>query len=36
MSKNLLIPDDVVMSKIYLIRGHKVMLDDDLCRTLPG
>ena len=24
------IPDEIVMSKIYLIRGHKVMLDNDL------
>ena len=25
-----IVPDEIVMSKIYLIRGHKVMLDDDL------
>ena len=25
-----MIPDEVVMNKIYLIRNHKVMLDDDL------
>ena len=28
--KGLVIPDEVVMNKIYLIRNHKVMLDDDL------
>lgn len=28
--KNLVIPDEVVMNKIYLIRNHKVMLDRDL------
>ena len=26
MSKSILIPDEVVVSKIYLIRGQKVML----------
>jgi len=26
----LMIPDEVIMSKIYLIRGQKVMLDRDL------
>ncbi|HEY0743233.1 MAG TPA: ORF6N domain-containing protein [Chryseosolibacter sp.] len=30
MSKELSIPDEVVISKIYLIRNHKVMLDEDL------
>lgn len=30
MVKNLAIPDDVIISKIYLIRGQKVMLDKDL------
>lgn len=30
MSKSLSIPDEVVISKIYLIRNRKVMLDDDL------
>ena len=32
MSKksDLIIPDEVVMNKIYLIRGQKVMLDKDL------
>ena len=29
------IPDEVMMSKIYVIRGHKVMLDEDLA-TLYG
>jgi phage regulator Rha-like protein len=35
MSKKIAIPDEVVMNKIYLIRGHKVMLDRDLA-TLYG
>ena len=26
----IMIPDEVIMSKIYLIRGQKVMLDRDL------
>ena len=30
MTKNLAIPDEVVISKIYMIRNHKVMLDIDL------
>lgn len=30
MSKKLIIPDEVVMNKIFVIRGHKVMLDMDL------
>ncbi|MCU0355992.1 MAG: ORF6N domain-containing protein [Cyclobacteriaceae bacterium] len=30
MKKSLVIPDEVVMNKIYLIRDHKVMLDRDL------
>jgi phage regulator Rha-like protein len=30
MTKNVAIPDEVVMNKIYLIRGQKVMLDRDL------
>jgi hypothetical protein len=30
MTKTLAIPDEVVISKIYLIRNHKVMLDIDL------
>mgnify|MGYP003551671687 CR=1 FL=1 len=35
MAKNnqtsaIVIPDEVIMSKIYLIRGQKVMLDRDL------
>ncbi|MBN1184616.1 MAG: ORF6N domain-containing protein [Bacteroidales bacterium] len=29
-SKSIVLPDEVVMSKIYLIRGQKVMLDNDL------
>ena len=28
--KELIIPDELVMNKIYLIRGQKVMLDNDL------
>lgn len=28
--KELLVPDEVVLTKIYLIRGQKVMLDSDL------
>jgi hypothetical protein len=30
MSAQMLIPDEIIMNKIYLIRGHKVMLDQDL------
>ena len=30
MIRNITIPDEVLMSKIYLIRGHKVMIDRDL------
>ena len=30
MSKSMAVPDEVVMNKIYLVRGHKVMLDRDL------
>ncbi len=26
----MVLPDELVISKIYLIRNHKVMLDDDL------
>ena len=29
-STAIILPDEVVMNKIYLIRGHKVMLDEDL------
>jgi hypothetical protein len=29
-SSNLMLPDEVITSKIYLIRGEKVMLDRDL------
>ena len=28
--QSIILPDEVVMSKIYFIRGHKVMLDRDL------
>lgn len=28
--KGIVIPDEVVMNKIYIIRNHKIMLDDDL------
>lgn len=30
MSKHLIIPEEIILSKIYLIRGQKVMLDRDL------
>lgn len=30
MSKEITIPDEIITSKIYLIRGQKVMLDNDL------
>src|ERR1700704_3490744 len=30
MTKRLAVPDEVVMNKIYLVRGQKVMLDRDL------
>lgn len=30
MSEEIIIPDEVVLSKIYHIRNHKVMLDSDL------
>jgi hypothetical protein len=30
MSKDITIPDEIITSKIYLIRGQKVMLDRDL------
>src|SRR5690606_30812509 len=30
MSKEISIPDEIITSKIYLIRGQKVMLDRDL------
>jgi len=30
MSKEIIIPDDIISSKIYLIRNQKVMLDTDL------
>jgi hypothetical protein len=29
-SKEVTIPDEIIVSKIFLIRGHKVMLDRDL------
>lgn len=29
-SKEVMIPDELVMNNIYLIRGQKVMLDEDL------
>ena len=29
-SNNLIIPDDIIKSRIYLIRGQKIMLDKDL------
>lgn len=30
MAKNIAIPEEVIMNKIYLIRGQKVMIDRDL------
>lgn len=30
MTKSIAIPDETVISKIYLVRNHKVMIDDDL------
>jgi len=30
MSQEVTIPDEIITSKIYLIRGQKVMLDSDL------
>ena len=30
MSKQITIPDEIITSKIYLIRGQKVMVDRDL------
>ena len=30
MSKNVAIPEEVVLNKIYLVRGQKIMLDRDL------
>lgn len=30
MSKELAIPQEIIQSKIYLIRGQKIMLDSDL------
>jgi hypothetical protein len=30
MSKSLVIPDEVIISKIYMVRGQKVMIDRDL------
>jgi phage regulator Rha-like protein len=30
MSKKITIPNEVIINKIYVIRGHKVMLDRDL------
>lgn len=30
MAKNIALPDEVIISKIYLVRGQKVMIDRDL------
>ena len=30
MASEIIIPDDIILSKIYLMRGQKVMLDSDL------
>jgi ORF6N domain len=32
MTEKVLIPDEIVMNKIYYIRGQKVMLDCDLAK----
>jgi hypothetical protein len=29
-NKSLMIPDETIMNKIYLVRGQKVMMDRDL------
>lgn len=29
-TKTLIVPDEVIMNQIYYLRGHKVMLDEDL------
>ena len=29
-TKTLIVPDEIIMNQIYYIRGHKVMLDEDL------
>ncbi len=29
-SKNIIVPDEVLISKIYILRGHRIMLDRDL------
>ena len=31
-NNNLMLPDELIISKIYLIRGEKVMLDRDLAK----
>ena len=31
-NSTVLIPDEIVMNKIYLIRGQKIMLDEDLAK----
>jgi hypothetical protein len=31
-SKELIIPDEVILNKIYFLRGQKVMLDRDLAK----
>ena len=30
MSKEIIVPTEVLINKIYIVRGHKVMLDKDL------
>lgn len=30
MAKNITLPDEVIISKIYLVRGEKIMIDRDL------
>jgi hypothetical protein len=31
-NKNMMLPDEIIMNKIYLIRDNKVMLDRDLAK----
>jgi|TARA_B110000908_G_scaffold58480_1_gene71132 hypothetical protein len=34
--ESLLIPDEIITNKIYLIRNQKVMLDRDLCGIISS
>ena len=33
MSQSLIVPVEIIENRIYLIRGHKVMLDEDLAKV---